>query len=51
MKIHAAARPADDTAAEAHHWTVDCASYDEGMVEVRAGVNEGWKLLHVRVED
>ncbi len=48
MKIHAASRPADDTTAEAHRWTVETDDYEAGLAEVRMAVPDGWVLLHVQ---
>lgn len=50
MILHAASRPADDTTAEAHHWTLEGDDYDTLLAEAKAGVPEGWVLLWVRVE-
>lgn len=50
VKIHAAARPADDTTAEPHRWTVECDDYDAGYAEAQAAVPDGWKLIHVQVD-
>lgn len=50
MKTHAASRPADDTTAEAHRWTVEADTYDAALAEVHAAVPEGFVLLSVQVE-
>lgn len=50
MQIHASSRPAGDTRAESHEWTVETDDYDQGMTEVRAAVPDGWVLIGVRVE-
>lgn len=50
VQIHAASRPADDTTAEAHRWTVETDDYEAGMAEVRMAIPEGWVLLHVTVD-
>lgn len=50
MQIHATSRPADDTTATPHEWTIETDDYDQGMTEVRAAVPDGWVLLGVRVE-
>ncbi|CAB4733144.1 MAG: hypothetical protein F2667_14190 [Actinobacteria bacterium] len=51
MQIHATARALDDQTTEhPHRWTVDAPDYNTGMTEVRAGVPDGWILLHVLTE-
>ena len=50
MKIHAASRPAIDTGAEAHRWTVEADDYDTAMAEIRAAVPDGFVLLAVQVD-
>ena len=48
--MHAASRPANDTTAEAHHWTVEADDYDTALDEVRAAVPDGFVLLSVQVD-
>lgn len=48
MILHAAMRPADDTAAEPHRWSVEAETYDQALEEARLAVPEGWVLLHVQ---
>lgn len=50
MIIHAASRPANDTSAEPHRWTVEGDDYDALLAEVKAAVPDGWVLLSVRSE-
>lgn len=50
VQIHAKSRPAGDTRAEPHEWTVETDDYDQGMTEVRGAVPDGWVLLGVRVD-
>lgn len=50
VKILAASRPANDTTAEAHRWTVEADDYDTALDEARAAVPEGFVLLSVQVD-
>jgi UDP-N-acetylmuramate-alanine ligase len=48
--MHAVSRPADDTTAEAHRWTVEADDYDAALAEVQPAVPDGFVLLSVQVE-
>ncbi|WP_183407632.1 hypothetical protein [Nocardioides marmoriginsengisoli] len=48
MILHFASRPAADTTAEAHHWTLEGDDYDTLVGEAKASVPDGWHLLSVR---
>lgn len=48
--MHASSRPANDTTAQPHTWTVEAADYDTAYAEARAAVPDGWVLLSVQVD-
>ena len=48
--MHAAMRPAGDTTAEAHRWTIEADDYDMAYDEATSTVPEGWVLLHLQVD-
>lgn len=48
MILHASSRPANDTAAEPHRWTIEGDEYDQLLAEAKAAVPDGWVLLSIR---
>ena len=48
--MHAAMRPADDTAAAAHRWTIEADDYEMAYDEATSTVPESWVFLHVQVD-